>query len=59
MQNHLVDVVSSAVLIIISLSIFRQGFSVAVEPVLKLALIDQAGLELTEIQPASASQCWD
>ena len=27
----------------------RQGFSVALEPVLELALVDQAGLELTEI----------
>ena len=28
----------------------RQGFSVALEPVLQLALVDQAGLELTEIR---------
>ncbi len=28
----------------------RQGFSVALEPVLELALVDQAGLELTEIR---------
>ena len=27
----------------------RQGFSVVLEPVLELTLIDQAGLELTEI----------
>ena len=27
----------------------RQGFSVALEPVLELALVDQVGLELTEI----------
>ena len=27
----------------------RQGFSVALEPVLELALVDQAGLELTEL----------
>ena len=26
-----------------------QGFSVALEPVIELALVDQAGLELTEI----------
>ena len=32
----------------------RQGFSVALEPVLKLALVDQAGLELRDL-PASAS----
>ena len=30
-------------------SVLRQGFSSALEPVLKLALVDQAGLELTEI----------
>ena len=28
----------------------RQGFSVALEPVLELALVDQAGLELTEFR---------
>ena len=33
----------------------RQGFSVALEPVLELAFIDQAGLELRDV-PASASQ---
>ena len=27
----------------------RQGFSVALQPVLELALVDQAGLDLTEI----------
>ena len=35
----------------------RQGFSVALEPVLELALVIQAGLKLTEI-PASASRVW-
>ena len=34
----------------------RQSFSVALEPVLELALVDQAGLKFTEIHPASASQ---
>ena len=33
----------------------RQGFSVALEPVLELALVDQAGLELRD-PPASASR---
>ena len=32
----------------------RQGFSVVLEPVLELALVDQTGLEITE-PPASAS----
>ena len=39
----------------------RQGFSVALEPVLELALVDQAGLELTEIRlrlPLPL-ECWD
>ena len=34
----------------------KQGFSVALEPFL-VALVDQAGLELTEIR--LASECWD
>ena len=35
---------------------FETGFfSVALEPVLKLAIVDQAGLELTRDLPASAS----
>ena len=33
----------------------RQGFSVALKPVLELALVDQAGFELRD-PPASASQ---
>ena len=33
----------------------RQGFSVALEPVLELALVDQTGLELRDL-PASASR---
>ena len=37
----------------------RQGFSVALGPVLELALVDQAGLELTEIHLALPSECWD
>ena len=32
----------------------RQGFSVALEPVLELVLVHQAGLELTEIRLPSA-----
>ena len=35
-------------------AVSRQGFSVAVKPVLELALVDQAGLELRD-PPASAS----
>ena len=36
-----------------------QGFSVALEPVLELALVDQAGLELTKIRPPLPPECWD
>ena len=35
----------------------RQGFLVALEPVLELALIDQVGLELTEICLPLPPQC--
>ena len=37
----------------------RQVFSVALEPVLELALLDQACLDLTEICLPQASECWD
>ncbi|KAM7339825.1 hypothetical protein ACRRTK_000440 [Alexandromys fortis] len=37
----------------------RQGFSVVLEPVLELALVDQAGLELTEICLPLPPECWD
>ena len=37
----------------------RQGFSVALEPVLELALVDQAGLDLTEIHLLLPPKCWD
>ena len=36
--------------------VLRQGFSVALEPVLELALVDQAGLKLHKDSPAFASQ---
>ena len=36
-----------------------QGFSVALEPVLDLALVDQAGFELTEIRLTLPPRCWD
>ena len=41
----------------VCLFVSRQGFSVALVPVLELALVDQAGLELTEHRdpPASTS----
>ena len=38
---------------------FETGFSVAVEPFLELALVDQAGLELTEIRLPLPPECWD
>ena len=34
---------------LVGFGFLRQGFSVALEPVLERALVDQAGLELTEI----------
>ena len=37
----------------------KQGFSVALEPVLELALVDQAGLEHTEICLPLPPECWD
>ena len=37
----------------------RQGFSVASEPVLELALVEQAGLELKEIHLPLRPKCWD
>ena len=37
----------------------RQGFSVALEPVFELALMDQAGLELTEIHLPLPPEYWD
>ena len=37
----------------------RQGFSVALEPVLELALVDETGLELTEIPLSLPPKCWD
>ena len=46
----------------LSLSLFgflRQDFSVALELVLELALVDQASLELTEISLHLPPKCWD
>ena len=37
----------------------KQGFAVALEPVPELALVDQAGLELTEILLPLLPECWD
>ena len=37
----------------------RQGFSVALEPALELALVDQSGLKLTEICLPLPPECWD
>ena len=37
----------------------RQGFSVALEPVLALSLVDKAGLKLTEIHLPLLPECWD
>ena len=37
----------------------RQGFFVALEPVLALVLVDQASLELTEIRLPLPPKCWN
>ena len=37
----------------------RQGFSVALEAVLELALVDQVGLKLTEIHLPLSPEYWD
>lgn len=37
----------------------RQGFPVALRPVLELALIDQAGLELTDLFLPLLPEFWD
>ena len=37
----------------------RQDFSVALESVLELALLDQAGLKLTEIHQCLPPKCWE
>ncbi|ERE73071.1 protein of unknown function DUF1725 containing protein [Cricetulus griseus] len=40
-------------------AILIEGFSVALETVLELALVDQTGLELTEIRLPLPPECWD
>ncbi|KAH0520371.1 E3 ubiquitin-protein ligase RNF216 [Microtus ochrogaster] len=40
-------------------AITRKGFSVALEPFLELALVDQGGLELTGICLPLPPECWD
>ena len=46
--------------ILVKFGVFlRQGFSLALEPVLELALIDQAGLKLIEIRLPLPLECWD
>ena len=37
----------------------RQAFSLAVEPILKLALVDQVELELTEVYLPLPPKCWN
>ena len=46
-------------LTLVCLFFFRQGFSVVLEPILELALVDQAVFELTEIRLPLPPQCWD
>ena len=40
-------------------SFIQVKVSLALEPVLELALVDQAGLELTEFHLPLPSECWD
>ena len=42
-----------------SIGFLRQGFSVALEPVLELFSVDQASLDLTEISLPLPPKCWD
>ena len=41
------------------LCISLRGFSVALEPVLELAIVDQADFKLTEIHLPLSPKCWD
>ena len=50
---------SSSSLFFLCVCVLRQGFSVALEPVLELALVDRAGFELTKILLSLPPKCWD
>ena len=45
--------------VVVVLVFLRQGFSAALVPVLEIVLVDQAGLELTEIHLHLPPECWD
>ena len=56
------SLIHNFVVVVVAFLLFcfpRQGFSVALEPVLELALVDQAGLELTEIRLPLPPECWN
>ena len=50
---------SFVLILILVCFVLRQGFSVALEPIMELALVDQASLELTEICLSLLPGCWD
>ena len=58
--NHAVMYIVEQMIFVLFCFLFsRQGFSVALKPDLELALVDQAGLELTEIRLPLPLECWD
>ena len=59
MEKSFVIVVVVVLFVCLVFGFSRQGFSVALELVLELALIDQAGLKLTEIHLSLPPECWD
>ena len=63
MQKHKISTdvfqVKISFVVVVCFVFSRLGFSIAVEPVLELALVDQAGSELTEIRLPLLSKCWD
>ena len=65
MQSHFLSFFFflTQIMTVVAVSFFfnfsRQGFSVVLEPVLQLALVDQAGLKLTEICLPLPPECWD
>ena len=64
MDNPLVLCINSFVLfcfvvVVVVFGFSRQDSSVALEPVLELALVNQVGLKLTGIHLPLPPECWD
>ena len=58
--SHLCSDVEVCLFVCLFLFLFLEtGFCVALKPVLELALVEQAGLELTEICLPLPPECWD